>query len=78
MLTPFGDHRMDNITNPGFTGGYSQLVLSGQATTLKHSKLAKGESFSDIVDSKGSIVNYLQYLQLMMYEFVYQYIKSWL
>lgn len=52
--------------------------MSRKWTIIKDSHLAKGESFSDIVDSKGSIVNYLQYLQLMMYKFVYQYIKSWL
>ncbi|MEY8612356.1 hypothetical protein AALM74_24640, partial [Parabacteroides segnis] len=34
-----------DIESPGFTGGYSQLVLSGQAATLKHSNLIRSESY---------------------------------
>ena len=42
---PAGTYHPADIGSPGFTGGYSQLVLSGQAATLKHSILINFELF---------------------------------
>ncbi|MCM0716179.1 hypothetical protein, partial [Parabacteroides caecihominis] len=41
---PSGTYHPADIESPGFTGGYSQLVLSGQAATLKHSNLINTET----------------------------------